>query len=206
MAHPLKHTNPLKVEELRHIPFKSNFVQVGSVTGDSGYSPDGPTPSYDFVDGVAIHNPYIRPFHITSDSFVLPPNNQSNATPFLSLDFAEFVNLDNRNPEQVVYSTIRVVAFHRLQSQDWLRQRTVTDVLAYQNIPNNDFKYSIDVITQGKVRDSSRSQLNINLQIQLVNDTPSSPTADLRMVFNNPIPTAIGGQKIVSKGYIKYIG
>jgi len=205
MSHPLKHTTPLKVEELKHIPFKSNFIQVGNVTGNSGYSPDGPGGAYDYVDGEAIHNPYTRPFHVTSDAFTLLPN-APGSIPFLSLDFAEFINLVGRNPEQVVYSTIRVVAFHKLQSQTWLRQRSVTNVLAYQNLPDDNFKYSIDVITQGKIKDSSRSQININVQIQLSDDTPSSPTADLRIVYQNPIPVTIGNQKIESKGYIKYIG
>ena len=210
MSHPLKHINPLKVEELRHIPFRSNYVgSDGAPSEGSGYTPDGPGSDYDYLEGLAIHNPYIRPFHLTSNTFVLPAAqvNQPGITPFLSLNFAEFVTLGSNGhaPDQVVYSTMRVVAYHRLQGSSFLRQKSVTDVLVSRTVNVADFEYAIDVIAQGKVADSSRNQGNLNLQIQLVDELSSSPTADLRIVVNNPINVTLGGQKMVSKGYIKYI-
>tara|TARA_Y100001972_G_C7660549_1_gene333088 strand:+ start:3088 stop:3714 length:627 start_codon:yes stop_codon:yes gene_type:complete len=207
MSHPLKHINPLKVEELRHIPFRSNYVgSDGAPSEGSGYTPDGPGSDYDYLEGLAIHNPYIRPFHLTSNPFVLPAAqfNQPGITPFLSLNFAEFVTLDGHEPDQVVYSTIRVVAYHRLQGQNFLRQKSVTDVLLSRTVNVADFEYTIDVIAQGKVADSSRVG-DLNLQIQLVDELSSSPTADLRIVVNNPTNTNLSGQKMISKGYIKYI-
>jgi hypothetical protein len=208
MANPLNNLLSLKVPELGFIPFKSNFQQVESVEAASGQSPDGPTPSsYDFTAGNAIHNPYIRPFFHTTTGFTMP-SSSSFIQNIIELDFSEFIsNLSGTTPSQVLYSTMRVIMFHRLTSQsNWLRQKTIIDVYLTQQITTYDYYFQSVVIAQGPIADTNRAQNNINLSPSISSTFPTEPKVSIRITGSNPLPFTLSNQRIITKGLIKYIG
>lgn len=208
MANPLNNLSSLKVPELGFIPFKSNFQQIESVQAASGQSPDGPTPSsYDFTAGDAIHNPYIRPFFVLNTGITLAKN-ASFVLDIIELDFSEFIsNLVGITPTQVIYSTMRVIMFHRITTQSsWLRQKTIMDVYLTQQITTYDYYFQKVIIAEGKIADTNRAQNNINLSPAISATYPSTPKVNVRIIGSNPISFNLTNQIIQTKGLIKYIG
>ena len=98
----------LGAEEINFIPFRSNFAQIDS--GDdrsSGLVPSNPS-SYDFGDGIAVHNPYVRPF-FNNTTLNLPGFQSVLISDFITLDFEEFVSStgtisSNLTPNQILLS------------------------------------------------------------------------------------------------------
>jgi len=202
----------LGAEEINFIPFKSNFVQVvGGDDSSSGFAPSGPS-TYDFGEGIAVHNPYVRPF-FNNTILNLPGNTSNIIFDFMTLDFKEFVSSTGTigqglSPNQILLSAFVVDLVIKNKStssfnRQYIKFRVFNKAQSDSFGPN--YEFFLEILDQGKIIDSNQTN-ELNTQIQLQSSESDDPNVSLKLVLQHSVPVFLSNQQILTKGLITYTG